>query len=124
MGNSAEVHRHELSKVVSSRNPKDLGALWEAMRVQQIIDRQNGSRTVVEVEMLEGKVLWDWDRGQIARELGMEIRFKRFDAGDPVGYLCVNTPHVRQLNQSQKALLVVSMRRWAVRGRPKNPHTP
>lgn len=112
---SAEVRRHELSELLGGRDPKDLGRLREAMRAQQIIDNQ----TVVEVETLEGKVLWDWDRCMIARELGMRVLFKRFDAGDPVAYLCVNALHTRQWSQSQKAVLVVSMCRWAGHGRPK-----
>lgn len=116
---SSEVRRHELSELLGSRNPKDLGALREAMRAQQVIDNQNGCRTVVEVETLNGEVLWDWDRYLIARELGIVVQFKRFKAGDPVAYMCVNALHVRQLTQSQKAVLVVSMCRWAARGRPK-----
>ena len=118
-GHSAEVRRHPLSQLVGSRSPKELGALREAMRVQQIIDTQNGSRTVVEVHMLNGEVLWDWDRFLIARDLGMRVQFTPYDAGDPVAYLCIRALHTRQLSQSQKAVLVVSMCRWAVRGRPK-----
>lgn len=118
-GHSEAVRRHELSELLGGRGLKDLGRLRDAMRAQQIIDNQNGSQTVVEVETLEGAVLWDWDRLMVARELGIEIRFIRFDAGDPVPYLCVNALHVRQWSQSQKAVLVVSMCRWAGHGRPK-----
>ncbi len=89
------------------------------MRTQQIVDNQNGSQTVVEVDTLEGAVLWDWDRCLIARELGIEIRFEQFDAGDPVAYLCIHALHTRQWSHSQKAVLVVSMCRWAGHGCPK-----
>ena len=112
---SVEVRRHELSELLGGRDPKDLGRLREAMRAQQIIDNQ----TVVEVETLEGKVLWDWDRFLIARELGMRVQFTPYDAGDPVAYLCIHALHTRQWSRSQKAVLVVAMCRWAGHGRPK-----
>lgn len=70
-GHSETVRRHKLSELLGGRDSKDPGRLREAMRARQIIDNQSGSQTVVEVDTLEGKVLWDWDRCLIARELGI-----------------------------------------------------
>ena len=54
----------------------------------------------------------------IARDLGMEVKTVLFQGSDPVAYLCAQGLHERQISQSLKALIVVSMCQWAPRGRP------
>ena len=122
--NSDSLHQHSLSYILGARNQVTLQRLKAAMQVQQVADRALGMPSVVEVQTLDGEVLWDWDRYVIARELGMEVRVVRYEGSDPVGYLCAQGLHERQMNQSLKALIVVAMCRWAPRGRPrKSTHT-
>lgn len=116
--------QHSLSKILGTRDRVTLQRLKAAMQVQQCADRERGISSVVDVQTLDGEVLWDWDRYIIARELGMDVRVARFEGSDPVGYLCAQGLHERHIGQSVKALIVVSMCRWAPRGRPrKSTHT-
>ena len=47
------------------------------------------------------------------------MRSQEFVGGDPVAFLCAQGLHERRLNQTGKALIVVSMCEWRARGRPQ-----
>ncbi len=113
------LNQHFLSQILGTRDQVTLQRLRAAMQVQQVADRALGIATVVDVQTLDGAVLWDWDRYVIARELGMEVRVIRFEGSDPVSYLCAQSLHERHSSQSLKALVVVAMCQWAPRGRPR-----
>ena len=111
--------RHELGRLLGSRGPAARDRLRAAMREQLVADRESGADAVVDVILLNDQVLWDWDRFTIARELDLRVRFQEYVGGDPVAFLCAQGLHERQLNQTGKALIVVSMCEWRSRGRPQ-----
>ena len=111
--------QHELGRLLGNRGPAARDRLRAAVRAQLVADRESGADTVVDVILLNGQVLWDWDRFTIARELDMKVRFQEYVGGDPVAFLCSQGLHERQLNQTGKALIVVSMCEWRARGRPQ-----
>ena len=113
--------QHELGRLLGNRGPAARDRLRAAVRGQLVADREIGADTVVDVIRLEDQVLWDWDRFTIARELDMKVRFQEYIGGDPVAFLCAQGLHERHLNQTGKALIVVSMCEWRGRGRPQKP---
>ena len=113
------LNQHFLSQILGTRDQVTLQRLRAAMQVQQVADRARGSPSVVDVQTLDGHVLWDWDRYVIARELGMAVKVVRFEGSDPVSYLCAQSLHERHISQSLKGLIVVAMCQWAPRGRPR-----
>ena len=113
--------QHELARLLGNRDAASRNRLRGSVRAQLAADREIGADTVVDVVLLEGQVLWDWDRFTIGRELEVRVRLRDFVGGDPVAFLCAQGLHERQLNQSGKALVVVSMCEWRARGRPKKP---
>lgn len=113
------LERHPLSRCFGDRDPTSLGRLRAAMRLQMISTETNGLSNPLDVELLEGQVLWDWDEYAIACEIGLPLRYKEFDGGDPVAYVCLRGLHGRQWSQSHKGVIVVSLCQWAPRGRPK-----
>ena len=111
--------QHELGRLLGSRGPAARDRLRAAVRGQLVADRESGADTVVDVILLNDQVLWDWDRFTIARELDIKVRFQEYVGGNPVAFLCAQGLHERQLNQTGKALIVVSMCEWRGRGRPQ-----
>ncbi len=115
----SDYTQHELGRLLRSRGPASRDRLRAAVRAQLVADRESGADTVVDVILLNDQVLWDWDRFTIARELDIKVRFQEYVGGDPVAFLCAQGLHERQLNQTGKALSVVSMCEWRGRGRPQ-----
>ena len=113
--------QHELGRLLGNRGPAARDRLRAAVRGQLVADRESGADTVVDVILLNDQVLWDWDRFTIARELDLRVRSQEYVGGDPVAFLCARGLHERQLNQTRKALIVVSMCEWRGRGRPQKP---
>ena len=113
--------QHAVGRLLGNRGPAARDRLRAAVRGQLVAERESGADTVVDVILLENQVLWDWDRFTISRELDLKMRFQDFRGGDPVAFLCAQGLHERQLSQSRKALIVVSMCEWCARGRPNKP---
>ena len=95
-----DVSQHELRRLLGNRSP-------------------SATHTTVDVTLLDGQVLWDWDRFTIGGELHLPVRFHAYIGGDPVAFLCAAGLHERQLSQNLKALIIVSMCQWHSRGRPR-----
>ena len=111
--------QNELGRLLGSRGLTARDRLRAAMREQLVADRESGADAVVDVILLNDQILWDWDRFTIARELDLRVRSQEFVGGDPVAFLCAQGLHERQLNQTRKTLIVVSMCEWRARGRPQ-----
>ncbi len=120
-GNEKEIDytQHALGRLLGNRGPAARDRLRAAVRGQLVAERESGADTVVDVILLEDQVLWDWDRFTIGRDLDLRVRFQEFVGGDPIAFLCAQGLHERQLSQSRKALIVVSMCEWRARGRPQ-----
>lgn len=114
-----DASQHELGRLLGNRSPGARNQLRAAMRVQSVADIESETDTAVEVTLLDGQVLWDWDRFTVGRELHLPMRFHDYIGGDAVAFLCATGLHERQLSQSLKALIVVSMCEWRSRGRPR-----
>ena len=115
----AGLDRHALSRAFGGRTPKDLGRLRSAMQLQAAADDDAGIPTILDITLLDGQVLWDWDAYLIGLQIGMQLNLREFEGGDPVAYLCTHGLHPRQLIPCHRALVVVSVCDWAGRGRPK-----
>ncbi len=115
----SDYTQHELGRLLGNRGPASWDRLRAAVRGQLVADWESGADTVVDVILLNDQVLWDWDRFTIARELDLSVRFQEYVGGDPVAFLCAQGLHERQLSQTGKALIVVSMCEWRGRGRPQ-----
>ena len=115
----SDASQHELGQLLGNRSPAARNRLRAAMHMQSAADIECGADAAVEVTLLDGQVLWDWDRFAIGRELHLPVRFHEYAGGDPVAFLCAAGLHERQLSQSLKALIVVSMCQWRSRGRPR-----
>ena len=115
----SDASQHELGRLLGNRSPAARNRLRAAIRMQSAADIEIGAHTTVEITVLDGQVLWDWDRFTIGRELHLPVRFNEYVGSDPVAFLCAAGLHERQLSQSLKALIVVSMCQWRPRGRPR-----
>ena len=115
----AGLDRHALSRAFGGRTPRDLGRLRSAMQLQAAADESAGIPTILDITLLDGHVLWDWDAYVIGLQIGMQLNLREFEGGDPVAYLCTHGLHPRQLIPCHRALVVVSVCEWAGRGRPK-----
>ena len=114
-----DASQHELGQLLGNRSPAARNRLRAAMHMQSAADIERGADAAVEVTLLDGQVLWDWDRFAIGRELHLPVRYHEYAGGDPIAFLCAAGLHERQLSQSLKALIVVSMCQWRSRGRPR-----
>lgn len=115
----AGLDRHPLSRAFGGRTAKDLGRLRSAMQLRAAADDEAGIPTILDITLLDGQVLWDWDVYLIGLQTGMQLEFREFDGADPVAYLCTHGLHPRHLIPCHRALVVVSVCDWAGRGRPK-----
>ena len=62
------------------------------MRLQAAADESAGICTILDITLLDGRILWDWDAYVIGLQIGMQLQFRDFDGGDPVAYLCTAWP--------------------------------
>ena len=115
-GGEARLRQHPLADTVPPRTPAQRRQLAAAMELLR--DAGDGADCHVEVLTLGDKVLWDYERYEIARELGLEVRPIPFRGSDPAVRLCIETLHAPEFNGGLRALIAVVSCEWAARGRP------
>ena len=102
--------RHPLSRLAGELTPVERAGL---------IVELSGTATAVEVDVLDGRVIYDWHRYEVAMELAKTVVYNRIDDDDPAGYLIGRLVGGRSLNGSQCAAIEVTLRSWQPTGRPK-----
>ena len=86
----------------------------------QLLKRADDVSTcTVDVLTLGSEVLWDYERYEIALEIGLDIRMIPVKGNDPTVRLCIEALHGPQLNAGLRALIAVVACEWAGPGRPK-----
>ena len=113
----APLRQHPLADTVPPRTPAQRRQLIAAMELLK--DAGDGSDLPVEILTLGDGVLWDYERYEIARELGLQIRPIPFRGSDPAVRLCLEVLHAPQFNGGLRALIAVVSCEWAARGRPQ-----
>ena len=113
----ARLRQHPLADTVPPRTPAQRRQLAAAMELLK--DAGDGADCHVEVLTLGDEVLWDYERYEIARELGLQIRPIPFRGSDPAVRLCLEVLHVPKFNGGLRALIAVVSCEWAARGRPQ-----
>ena len=113
----APLRQHPLADTVPPRTPAQRRQLIAAMELLK--DAGDGSDFPVEILTLGDEVLWDYERYEIARELGLQIRPIPFRGSDPAVRLCLEVLHAPQFNGGLRALIAVVSCAWAARGRPQ-----
>ena len=101
--------RHPLSRLAGELTPIERAGL---------IVELSGTTTAVEVDVLDGRVIYDWHRYEVAMELAKTVVYNRIDDDDPAGYLIGRLVGGRSLNGSQCAAIEVTLRSWQPTGRP------
>ena len=112
----ARFRQHPLADTVPPRTPAQRRQLAAAMELLK--DAGDGADCQVEVLTLGDEVLWDYERYEIAVELGLEVRPIPFRGSDPAVRLCLEVLHAPQFNSGIRALIAVVSCDWAARGRP------
>ena len=112
----ARLRQHPLADTVPPRTPAQRRQLFKAM--EMLKNAGDGTRVAVEVLTLGDEVLWDYERYEIAVELGLEMRPIPFRGSDPAVRLCIETLHAPEFNGGLRALIAVVSCEWAARGRP------
>ena len=102
--------RHPLSRLAGELTPIERAGLTVEL---------SGTSTAVEVDVLDGRVIYDWHRYEVAMELAKTVVYNRIDDDDPAGYLIGRLVGGRSLNGSQCAAIEVTLRSWQPTGRPK-----
>ena len=102
--------RHPLSRLAGELTPIERAGL---------IVELSGTSTAVEVDVLDGSVIYDWHRYEVAMELAKTVVYSRIDDDDPAGYLIGRLVGGRSLNGGQCAGIEVTLRSWQPTGRPK-----
>ena len=115
-GVEARLQQHPLGDSVPRRTLAQRRQLIAAMELLKHAD--DGADCHVEVLTLGDEVLWDYERYEIAVELGLEVRPIPFRGSDPAVRLCIETLHAPQFNGGLRALIAVVSCAWAARGRP------
>ena len=115
----ARLRKHSLADTVPSRTPAQRRQLVAAMELLNCAD--DVADCHVEVLTLGEEVLWDYERYEIALELGLNIRTIPIKGNDPTVRLCLEALHAPQLNAGLRALIAVVACKWAGPGRPPKP---
>ena len=115
-GVEARLQQHPLGDSVPRRTLAQRRQLIAAMELLK--DADDGADCHVEVLTLGDEVLWDYERYEIAWELGLKIRPIPFRGSDPAVRLCIETLHAPQFNGGIRALIAVVSCEWAALGRP------
>ncbi len=111
------LSKHPLADSVPARTPTERRQLVSAM---QLLKRSDDVSTcTVDVLTLGSEVLWDYERYEIALELGLEIRMIPVKGNDPTVRLCIEALHGPHLTAGLRALIAVVACEWAGTGRPK-----
>ena len=82
---SLRLTQHELSKMLPSRSPEALRQLRAAMEL--FVESDHAPPVYVVTH--DRHVLWDWDRYEIALDLGLRIQELPYWGNDPVAALCL-----------------------------------
>ena len=116
----ARLRQHPLADTVPPRTPAQRRQLAAAMELLKDAGdgADDGADCHVEILTLGDEVLWDYERYEIAVELGLEVRPIPFRGSDPAVRLCLETLHGPQFNGGLRALIAVVSCAWATRGRP------
>ena len=116
----ARFRQHPLADTVPPRTPAQRRQLAGAMELLKDAGdgADDGADCHVEVLTLGDEVLWDYERYEIAVELGLEVRPIPFRGSDPAVRLCIETLHAPEFNGGLRALIAVVSCEWAARGRP------
>ena len=116
----ARFRQHPLADTVPPRTPAQRRQLAAAMELLKDAGdgADDGADCQVEVLTLGDEVLWDYERYEIAVELGLEVRPIPFRGSDPAVRLCIETLHAPEFNGGLRALIAVVSCDWAARGRP------
>ena len=116
----ARFRQHPLADTVPPRTPAQRRQLAAAMELLKDAGdgADDGADCQVEVLTLGDEVLWDYERYEIAVELGLEVRPIPFRGSDPAVRLCIETLHAPEFNGGLRALIAVVSCEWAARGRP------
>ena len=112
----ARFRQHPLADTVPPRTPAQRRQLFKAM--EMLKNAGDGTRVAVEILTLGDEVLWDYERYEIAVELGLEVRPIPFRGSDPAVRLCLEVLHAPQFNGGIRALIAVVSCAWAALGRP------
>ncbi|MCY4417721.1 MAG: hypothetical protein OXE87_15635 [Chloroflexi bacterium] len=112
VGHDGMLSRHPLSRLS--------GEITESER-DYIANELCRSGVPVEVDLLDGQVVYDWHRYQVALQLGKLVVHNQLDSPDPPGYLISRLLSVRALDRGQCAAIEVTLRWWHPTGRPKKP---
>ena len=112
----APLRQHPLADTVPPRTPAQRRQLIAAMELLK--DAGDGSDFPGEILTLGDEVLWDYERYEIAWELGLKIRPIPFRGSDPAVRLCLEVLHAPQFNGGLRALIAAVSCEWAARGRP------
>ena len=115
-GVEARLQQHPLGDSVPRRTPAQRRQLIAAMELLK--DADDGADFPVEILTLGDEVLWDYERYEIAWELGLKIRPIPFRGSDPAVRLCLEVLHAPQFNGGIRALIAVVSCEWAALGRP------
>lgn len=111
------LSKHPLANSVPARTPTERRQLVSAMQLLKGPD--NVSTCTVDVLTLGSEVLWDYERYEIACEMGLDIRMIPVKGNDPTVRLCIEALHGPHLNAGLRALIAVVACEWAGSGRPK-----
>ena len=114
---AARLSKHPLADSVPARTPAQRRQLVSAMQLLKRAD--DVSTCTVDVLTLGSEVLWDYERYEIALEIGLDIRMIPVKGSDPTVRLCIEALHGPQLSAGLRALIAVVACEWAGPGRPK-----
>ena len=108
---AVRLQPHVIVAAVQSRKPVELRQLLK--------HRAHGTDCQVEVLTLDGAVLWDYERYEVAMESGLEVRPIPVPGDDPKVRLCLDALHAVQISAGIRALVAVVLCEWVPSGRPK-----
>ena len=114
---AARLSKHYLADSVPARTPAQRRQLVSAMQLLKRAD--DVSTGTVDVLTLGSEVLWDYERYEIALEIGLDIRMIPVKGNDPTVQLCIEALHGPQLSAGLRAMIAVVACEWAGPGRPK-----
>ena len=114
---AVRLRKHALAATVPSRTPAQLRQLMATMELLRSVE--DSAECHIEVLTLGDEVLWDYERYEIALQLGLAIRTIPVKGSDPTVRLCLEALHTLQISAGARALIAVVACDWAASGRPK-----
>ncbi len=111
------LRKHHLATIVPTRTPTQRRQMMAT--IELLTTAEDRAKCHIEVLTLGDEVLWDYERYEIALELGLEIRTIPIKGSDPTVRLCLEALHAPQISAGVRALIAVVACHWAPSGRPK-----